>query len=220
MLRVSTGMPFADTNLISLKSWAKNFLTCRVLYTAKRTRSFNLVRDVLECGDIQVNPGPRKTNPSPKYPCSECKKALRDNQDAILCAGCNKWSHTKCLQMSHTICQYYLSMPDIEWTCTSCALPPLSDSFFRRRLRRWITEQNLEPEVSHLEGLHRRSTLQDAAEQSSIEPHEHTIPDNAKLEFLRKHFNKDLLMGHLNINSVQNKFEELNATIKSIGAPV
>ena len=131
MLRVSTGMPFADTNPISLKSRAKRFLTCRVQHTAKGTSSFNLVRDVLVCGDIQVNPGPTKTKPYLKYPCSDCKKAVRNNQDAILCAGCNKWSHTKCLQMSHTILQYYLSMPDIEWTCTSCALPPLS-----RRLRR------------------------------------------------------------------------------------
>ena len=37
---------------------------------------------------------------------------------------------------------------------------------------------------------------------------------------LMKHFNKDLLIGHLNINSIQNKFEELAATIKTIGAHV
>ena len=176
-------MPFADTNPISLKSRAKRFLTCRVQHTAKGTSSFNLVRDVLICGDIQVNPGPTKTKPSLKYPCSECKKAVRNNQDAILCAGCNKWSHTKCLQMSHTIFQYYLSMPDIEWTCTSCALPPLSDSFFAEDSGDESLNKTFESEVSQLEGLQRRSELQDAAEQSSTE-HEHTISDNAKLEFL------------------------------------
>ena len=137
MLGISTGMPFADTNLISLKSRAKRFLTCRVQHTVKGTSSFNLVRDVLVCGDVRVNPGPTKTK----------------------------------------------------------------------------------LEVSQPEGLQRRSELQDAAEQSSTE-NEHTIPDNAKLECLRKHFNKDLLMGHLNINSIQNKFEELTATIKTIGAHV
>ena len=88
------------------------------------------MRDVLVCGDIQVNPGPRKMKLSPKYPCSEFKKAVRNNQDTILCTNCNTWSHAKCLLMSHTIFQYYLSTPHIEWTCTSCALPPLSDSFF------------------------------------------------------------------------------------------
>ena len=76
-----------------------------------------------------------------------------------------------------------------------------------------------ERSLSQSEGLQRRSELQNAAELSSIE-HEHTISDNAKLESLRTHFNKDLLIGHLNINSIQNKFEELTATSKTIGAHV
>ena len=32
--------------------------------------------------------------------------------------------------MSKSVFQYYLAHPDIERTCTFCALPPLSDSFF------------------------------------------------------------------------------------------
>ena len=32
--------------------------------------------------------------------------------------------------MSKSVFQYYLAHPDIEWTRTFCALPPLSDSFF------------------------------------------------------------------------------------------
>ena len=152
----STGMPFADTNLISLKPRAKRFLTCRVQYTSKGTSSFNLMTDVLVCGDIQANPGPRKTKLSPKYPCSECEKPVRNNQDAILCAGWNKWSHAKCLLMSHTIFQYYLSMPDIEWTCSSCALPPLSDSFFAEDSGDESLNKTFESEVSQPEGLQRR----------------------------------------------------------------
>lgn len=76
-------------------SRAMRFLTCRAQHTAKNTSNFNLVRDVLVCGDIQANPGPKKTKPSPKYPCGECNKAARNNQEAILCVGCNKWSHAK-----------------------------------------------------------------------------------------------------------------------------
>ena len=110
-------------------------------------------------------------------------------------------------------------MPDIEWICTSCALPPFSDSFFAEDSGDESLNKTLETEVSQSEGLQRRSELQNAAELSSIE-HEHTISDNAKLESLRTHFNKDLLIGHLNINSIQNKFEELTATIKTIGAHV
>ena len=133
-LRITTRMPFADTNLIIVKSQAKRFLTSTVQYSVKGTSSFNLVRDPMVCGDVQVNTCPRKTKLSPKYSYNERKKAVRNNQDAILCACCNKWPHAKCLRMSQTIFQYYLSMPDIEWTCTSCALPPLSDSFFAEDL--------------------------------------------------------------------------------------
>ena len=65
-----------------------------------------------------------------KFPCVDCKKIVRTDQDAILCGSCTSWFHTKCLGMSKSVFQYYLAHPDIEWTCTFCALPPLSDSFF------------------------------------------------------------------------------------------
>ena len=123
-LQVLTITSLSNTN-ISLRSRAKRFLTCRVQYTAKGKSSFNLARDVLVYGDIQANLVPGKTKPSLKYPCGECNKAVRNNQDAILCASCNKWSHAKCLRMSHTIFQYYLRQPDIKWTLAS-----LNDSFF------------------------------------------------------------------------------------------
>ena len=32
--------------------------------------------------------------------------------------------------MSRPIFQYYLDRPELEWSCLSCSLPPLSDSFF------------------------------------------------------------------------------------------
>ena len=60
----------------------------------------------------------------------EHQRFVRSNQDAILCTNCNKWSHAKCLPMSRPIFQYYLDKPNIEWCCPTCALPPLSDSFF------------------------------------------------------------------------------------------
>jgi len=104
------------------KHRGKCFLSCRVQYTAKGTSSFNLDRHLLSCGNIAPNPGPKGTKTSPKYPCGECRKAVRNNQDAILCITCNKWSHAKCLPMSRPIFQYHLERPDIEWCCPACAL--------------------------------------------------------------------------------------------------
>ena len=88
------------------------------------------------CGDMSSNPGPERTKISPKYPCGECQKASSNNQDVILCANCNNWSHAKCLQMSRHFFQYYVDRPDIEWTCPTCALPSLSDSLSLRGFRK------------------------------------------------------------------------------------
>ena len=112
------------------KSGAKRFTSQWVLHMVKGTSSLNLIRDVLLCGNVAINPGPKGKKLMSKYPCSECHKAVRNNQDAILCATCGNWSHAKCLNMSQTTFQYNLDQPDIEWTCPACALPQLTDSFF------------------------------------------------------------------------------------------
>lgn len=108
---------------------AKRLLFAKVLYTSKGTSSFQIQRHLLACGDISSNPGPKR-NIAPKFPCRECQKNVRNNQDAIMCAQCGVWSHVKCLGMSFNIFKYYLSHPKKDWTCTLCALPVFSDSFF------------------------------------------------------------------------------------------
>ena len=84
-----------STNHGRFKSRAKRFTSRRVLYTAKGASRFNLERDLLLCGDVATNPGPKGKKSISKYPCSECHKAVRNNQDAILCATCGNWSHAK-----------------------------------------------------------------------------------------------------------------------------
>lgn len=77
------------------KSRVKRFTSCRIQYTTKGTASFNLERKLLVCGDISSNPGPKGIKVPPKYPCGECDKAVRNNQDAILCSTCFNWFHVK-----------------------------------------------------------------------------------------------------------------------------
>ena len=79
-----------------LKHRAKHFLSGKVLHTPNGVSTYNLRRELLACGDVSSNPGPKKTA-TPKYPCGECHKNVRNNQDAILCAVCNTWFHAKCL---------------------------------------------------------------------------------------------------------------------------
>ena len=105
------------------------YLSGKLLHTFNGTSTFQLQRELQACGDISPNPGP-KGKPNLKYPCSECHKSVRQNQDGIRCAQYSTWFHVKCLHMTDTIFRYYLKYPDIDWTCTLCALPSFSESFF------------------------------------------------------------------------------------------
>ena len=111
------------------KHRAKRYLSGKLLHTFNGTSTFQLQRELQACGDISPNPGP-KGKPNLKYPCSECHKSVRQNQDGIRCVQCSTWFPVKCLHMTDTIFKYYLKYPDIDWTCTLCALPSFSESFF------------------------------------------------------------------------------------------
>lgn len=79
-------------------------------------------------GDIHPNAGPPRNGA--KYPCGECLRSVRNNQDAILCAKCDLWFHARCLGMSRHVFKYYLENHHLDWECASCSLPTFSDSFF------------------------------------------------------------------------------------------
>ena len=111
------------------KHRAKRYLSGKLLHTFNGTSTFQLQREFQACRDISPSPGP-KGKPNLKYPCSECHKSVRQNQDCIRCAQCSTWFHVKCLHMTYTIFKYYLKYPDIDWTCTLCALPSFSASLF------------------------------------------------------------------------------------------
>ena len=74
-------------------------------------------------------------------------------------------------------------------------------------------------EINVLERDREKVTKEDDAELSFGEEDE-DISDNVQLELLAKRHSKDRLLAHLNMNSVQNKFEELSAIIKTLRAHI
>lgn len=62
---------------LAIKSRPHRYLTARILYTTKGTRSFQ-VESLLTYGDIAKNPVP-KVKPVVKFPCNDCKKSVRTN---------------------------------------------------------------------------------------------------------------------------------------------
>ena len=125
-------------------SFSSRYFAGRVQYSTNGASTLQIQRDLLVCGDISSNPGPAKGKDKPKFPCGECSKPVRKNQDAILCSSCDTWSHAKCLELTVTGFKYYLQHPDLEWTCAFCSLPKLSDSFFDETGSFTLNESNCE----------------------------------------------------------------------------
>ena len=110
------------------------FQNFSVIYFAKhhpyphRKPTGNLIQILLILsGTIELNPGPKRGNI--KYPCGECKKAVR-NVNAIACDQCQKWYHTDCLSMNANVFDSYTNDQLLEWTCINCALVNISNSVF------------------------------------------------------------------------------------------
>lgn len=135
------------------RSRANRYFAGRVQYSVNGASTLQIQRDLLVCGDISSNPEPAKGKDKPKFPCGECSKPVRKNQDAILCSSCDTWSHAKCLKLTVTGFKYYLQHPDLEWTCAFCSLPKLSDSFFDETGSFTLNESNCENEKCEVESV-------------------------------------------------------------------
>ncbi|KAK2559569.1 Vacuolar protein sorting-associated protein 4B [Acropora cervicornis] len=74
----------------------RQFGLLRLPRSFKSPSGFHLEKSTLICGDVESNPGPR-SQVAVKFPCKQCGKAVRINQDAFLCEDCDTWAHRKCL---------------------------------------------------------------------------------------------------------------------------
>jgi hypothetical protein len=160
-------------------------------------------------GDVQTNPGP-VLKKAPKYPCKECGKNIRNNQNAILCAVCNMWSHAKCLDMSTSAFKYYLQNPKLNWECNWCSLP-----FNELSEGELVLELETENIISRQES---DTELGINANQRFINPFDNLNTKSIIDE--RQTDSSEALIVHLNINSIQNKFEELKILNEKLKAHV
>ena len=111
-------------SLSSLRTRAgrgKMYLSSRIPYTAKDTRTLQLRRIILG-GDVHINPG-SSSKRKPKNPCKKCERTVRSKQEAIMCVHCNTWSHVKCLGLRKAEFKSCQICPEIQWTCSLYSLP-------------------------------------------------------------------------------------------------
>lgn len=72
----------------TVNSFKRRFGLLRLPHSSKSPSGFHLEKRILICGDVESNPGPRN-QVAAKFPCKQCGKAVRNNQDAILCEDCD-----------------------------------------------------------------------------------------------------------------------------------
>ena len=182
--------------------YVKGYHATRITRYPNSVATFNQDR-LATSGNISLNPGPDRIvsdngkKPVWKFPCAVCDKPVRCNQKGILCNGCDSWHHIKCIDMDVET-YVALSYSQDQWFCkaNSCNWPSdFSDSFF---------ESSFSSDTVQI------STP--AHNDSSVTP---TLRHNDQLENQRNICN-DILLCHLNINSIQNKFEELVPLIRKL----
>ena len=181
---------------------------------ANGTSSFQFDRISL-CGDVHPQPGPAV---KVKYPCKECQRNARSNQNAILCANCQTWSHAKCLGFTNTQFKHYLDNSQIDWICNWCCLPFCNHSDLGF---------NAESNISN--DFETSAIIQDQeGEYANILPTDGQRPhnkaccheNNSSIIDLRKENSSNALLMHPNINSIQNKFEDLTILNRSLKAQI
>ena len=101
------------------------------LKPAKSTTLY-LLYILIQAGDIEPNPGPRR---APKYPCQVCSKAVKWGQRAVQCDHCDGWYHVDCMAMTTQVYQS-LANNDVSWICSNigCCLPNFSSTLFNSLL--------------------------------------------------------------------------------------
>ena len=115
---------------------------------------------------------------------------MKCNQHGLQCDSCDTWSHLKCLPETIRVTDQYcarLSVTTENWYCFQCQLPLFTDSFF-----------------SSAESLLADDTNDEMTSTSEV-----NYIFN-ELRSVRKKCPKNIIVSHLNINSLRNTFYELS----------
>ena len=161
---------------------------------------------LLLSGDVEKNPGPgqgkaastnnklSRSKPTAAK-CDHCQKTIRWNQKNISCANCMGCFHLKCV---------YLKSMVNNWLCNRCTWAALP--FYKCSDAEMLNEACF----SDTDLVTNNITLTDQGENGTT-PNTFTGPD--LLNAARQKNAKGMLLCHLNINSIQNKFDELKDII-------
>ena len=128
------------------------------------------------------------------------------------------WSHAKCLGFTNTQFKHYLDNRHSDWICNWCSLPFCNHS-----------DLGFNAESNILNDFEISAIIQDQeGEYVNILPTDGQRPhnkawchkNNSSIIDQRKENSSNALLMHLNINSIQNKFEDLTILNRSLKAQI
>ena len=171
----------------------KVYLASRLSYHSNSTASFNLTRLGL-CGDINPNPGP-DTSITSKSKCKTCEQTIARNHRTVRYSQeCQFPYHLKCSGLNMNYQQMQSNM-GYSWICDLCLLATLSVDL---------------------------SFSSDFYETDVANQHNDVVLCKTGPEVVqrRKKESREILVIHLNVNSHQNKIEEVKVLVEQFKAQV
>ncbi|XP_048578931.1 uncharacterized protein LOC125560702 [Nematostella vectensis] len=173
-----------------LESHGMKYLSGRIKRCPNSTSTFQLTR-IAVSGDVSPNPGPSEK-------CSVCLRTIARNHRAVLCDCCKGQSHIKCVNVKPSEYKRIKQMLNDTWICPGCAA---------------ISTQNEQPFQgigdASFEELFNMNVHGDPAVQDEDEARYANDLPEPWITQERKRNSTDLMLIHLNINSCQNKLDEL-----------
>ena len=171
----------------------KVYLASRLTYHPNSNASFNLTRLAL-CGDKNPNPGP-DTSVTSKSKCKTCERTIARNHRTVRCQECQLPYHLKCSGLNMKNYRQMQSNMGYSWICDLCLLATLpADLSFSSDFSESVVEN-------------RRNDVILCK----------SVPEVVQR---RKKDSREILVMHLNVNSLQNKIEEVRMLVEQFKAHV
>ena len=170
-------------------SRGRRYLGSRLCYYANSDSTFQQFR-LLTSGDISLNPGPDNNS----LKCSVCSRTIARNHRALSCDQCDKWCHIKCGNVKPNDFKSLQRLAFFDWTCPRCPQP--TETF-----------ASIPQSESLNASSHPISTNNSTDSQLEEDPF-HTLKQSVG--------DKNLKIGHLNINGLLNKLREVQQLLSEV----
>ena len=166
--------------------------------------SFSLTR-IARSGDVAINPGPdigsTTTSESLKLKCTICRRTIASNHRALICDSCNRWIHIKCGQVSATRYVQLQQLKEFEWHCPECSSASYAS----------------EPTVNSNSIMSHRPNNPELDDTPSSVEQEPVVDRTDIFKSLKDYLgNKNLKVGHINVNSLINKLNEVHIFLNEV----